>query len=280
MDDPKKRIRFCAPGVKIGDVPTCYTKAQLIVLAKIMKLSQSGNKSQLWHSIRNYMSDKCRYESCWMEKTNINSDEKSKMKKQFLPKRPQEWNSDIHTWLSNYDINAIMKLFEKQYPDFSYLGTVTSDCPIAYKCELSEFNMNKLFQNGITQAGIIYNLDTHTQSGSHWVALFIDLKRKPEISYFDSYGFPPPSLIKKFILVQQSSINSELHKGLFGGGHCKKQIKYIYNTKRHQRGHSECGVFSINYILEKLKGKKMSQISRVRISDEDMNILRRNLFRH
>ena len=29
----------------------------------------------------------------------------------------------------------------------------------------------------------------------------------------------------------------------------------IYNDKRHQFGHSECGIYSIHYLLQRLKGK-------------------------
>ena len=34
--------------------------------------------------------------------------------------------------------------------------------------------------------GVIFNLDKHDQSGSHWVAMFIDLENK-FFFYFDSF---------------------------------------------------------------------------------------------
>ena len=40
--------------------------------------------------------------------------------------------------------------------------------------------MSKIFQ-----IGIVFNLDKHDQEGSHWVSMFIDLKRDG-IYYFDS----------------------------------------------------------------------------------------------
>lgn len=294
MDGGTKRIRFCAPGIKVGpnDVPTCYTRKQLIILAREINnggggggerkklIKTSGSKAAIWQQIRDAMGDRCRYESCWMEKADLPYEMKVDMAKRFLPKRPKTWDANIHTWLSNFDIDAIMELYEEKHRDFSYLGTVTADCPVSYKCELSGFDMCDLYKKGITRAGIIYNLDTHEKGGSHWVAVFIDLKHGRELSYFDSYGMPPPPLIRKFLERQYRALNAAAARGEFGGRGGGPAVKYVVNKKRHQRGSSECGVFSINYILQKINGKKMSQISRVRITDAQMNLLRRNLFRH
>jgi len=52
----------------------------------------------------------------------------------------------------------------------------------------------------------------------------------------------------------------------------------IYNNKRHQYGNSECGVYSMNFILERLHGATMYDISNVAIPDSEMNHLRSLLY--
>ena len=43
----------------------------------------------------------------------------------------------------------------------------------------------------------VFNLDPSYKPGSHWVAVYIDRKGRPE--YFDSFGRPPPRKIKDFL---------------------------------------------------------------------------------
>ena len=46
--------------------------------------------------------------------------------------------------------------------------------------------------------GVVFNLDRHDQSGSHWVGLFVNIPKRV-ISYYDSTASPPPQYIKFFI---------------------------------------------------------------------------------
>jgi len=43
---------------------------------------------------------------------------------------------------------------------------------------LCNFSLQECIKNGHTKIGIIFNLDDHTKSGSHWVSLYIDVKGK------------------------------------------------------------------------------------------------------
>ena len=51
-------------------------------------------------------------------------------------------------------------------------------------------------QNSLPSA-YVFNLDPSYKPGSHWVAVYIDRKGRPE--YFDSFGRPPPREIKDFL---------------------------------------------------------------------------------
>ena len=46
-------------------------------------------------------------------------------------------------------------------------------------------------------ASMVVNLDTASEDGSHWVALFA--KSPSHVYYFDSYGMPPDGLLEKYM---------------------------------------------------------------------------------
>ena len=159
-----------------------------------------------------------------------------------------------------------MKQYEKVMDDFVFLGTVPSDCPTKISCELSKFDPEKMKKNGITKVGIVYNLDQSYQNGSHWVAIYMDLLNN-EINYYDSCANLPNKLIKQFIdnIAKKIEIKN-------------KEVHIIYNDKKHQFGNSECGMYSMNFLLERLYGTTMFDISQMTIKDEDMNRLRQFLY--
>ena len=51
---------------------------------------------------------------------------------------------------------------------------------------------------GKTKIGLVFNTDPHYKDGSHWIALFIDIKKK-FIYFFDSNGNFVPKRIEKFV---------------------------------------------------------------------------------
>ena len=93
------------------------------------------------------------------------------------------------------------------------------------------------------------------------------MSKNNEINYYDSYGSKSRALIEKFVgkIAKQYTLN-------------KLEPMVIYNDKRHQYGGSECGVYSMNFILERLHGTTMYEISKMDIPDEKMNYLRQLLY--
>ena len=97
--------------------------------------------------------------------------------------------------------------YEKKYKCFHFIGPspIDYDSKIAgNKCvweELCKFDLEKQIEKGKNKIGIIFNLDKHYQSGSHWVSLFVDLrdKKKPTIEYFNSSGNAPLSNFKNLM---------------------------------------------------------------------------------
>ena len=111
-------------------------------------------------------------------------------------------------------------------------------------------------------------MDKHDKDGSHWVALFINMKKR-EIYYLDSYGEKIPRQVKKFAKkVQKQSLK-------IGD---KKEYKLIENKRRHQFSESECGMYSLYFIIQMLKGTTFKKFTSKRIKDNYMMKLRKIYF--
>jgi hypothetical protein len=268
----------CAPSVKISSkCKSCFNKQDLLRIIKAYNNKNPKHKIpiknkgqiQLWNDLRKALSSSCNKEVCWMDQDFVNRDTKKNLIEKFKPKFPIEWKKNKNAWLSTTDINEVMIQYEKLYKNFSFFGPVPVDCPNGIHCELSSLDPISLHRkNNINLIGIIFNLDYHYQSGSHWVALVIDTVASPYyVDFFDSYGEKPHHLITKFM----DNMTTKLQKG--------GETIQIYNDKRHQFGHSECGIYSINYILERLKGKSPSELTKRIIKDSVMNEMRKYLYR-
>ena len=168
-----------------------------------------------------------------------------------------------------------MKQFEKKNPDFEFIGPspIDYDKHISYgECvweELCKFNLENYIKRRITKIGVVFNTDPHDQEGSHWVALFINIKRRG-IYYFDSYG----ERISKFINRYAKKVTKQ-------GQRLGIEFEFIKNKRRHQYKTSECGMYCIYFIIEMMKDKQTFQeFTQTLIPDDKMLKLRRQLFNY
>jgi hypothetical protein len=255
----------CSPANKSKD-NTCYSKDQLIKIAlslnqkKNAKISLKKTKNALWESIRKTLFPVCTTEWCWLD--HVDTDKEMK-EQTFRPEMPTEWVKNKYEWLSTTDIQEVMIQYEKKYENFRFFGPVPVDCPKDIYCELTDLDIQKLKSKGVDYIGVVFNLDRHDQSGSHWVALYINIP-KCLITYYDSTASEPPEYIKYFINMV----------GIKLGKHT-----YEYNKKRHQYGGSECGMYSMNFLIESLKGKTIKDFENKQITDREVNLLRSYLYR-
>jgi hypothetical protein len=256
-------------------VKTCFSKDSLIKIAKAYNKNYSNNKiiinnkskEYLWNELNKRLSKSCDDDKCWSKLKfvrKLGDDEINYYT--FKPDIPDDWKDDKYAWLSNYDIYYVMKQYEKIFDDFIFLGPVPSDCHETVNCELSKINIKRLESKGIGKIGIVFNHDVTSGGGTHWCASYIDLKNN-EINYFDSYGTMPIPRIKYFLI----KLGENFQK-------IKRDPTLVYNDKRFQYKKSECGMFSIYFILERLYGKTMKSITKSKMTDDDMNKLREYLF--
>lgn len=216
-------------------------------------------------------------EHCLLDHAPLDDAVKKDLRKQYLrPRQPKAWKDDPDMWLDNFNIMHVMKQYEVAYPWFKFIGVFPIDfsAPDPYvktekpKClynELCDLNLTNEYKDGTRGIGVIFNLDPHFKGGSHWVGLYINLKdiKEPKISYFDSYGYKTPSLIARLMRSFTLQIPT---------------CKLGYNARRFQYGNSECGMFSMYFIMCMMNDIPFDEFCKDAVNDEMMLELRQILF--
>jgi hypothetical protein len=285
----------CAPHKKYID-GSCFSLDSLKIIAEEYnkttnkKININTDKKILVNSLTNAFSKSCSTQTCWLT-TNILKYLKNKEihENTFRPLGP----STGYQWLSTTDINKVINQYENKYNDFIFLGALPNDFQEVDSLGLSNIDFNDFVDSGKTKLGMVINLDNHNQSGSHWVALYTDLK-KNQLYYFDSLGQKPKSTIKNFNnKILNYLLNKKYNKNL-KIENIIKDIKYKnknktknilnkfdirYNHIQHQFDNSECGVYSINFILRLAKGETFDHITKNITNDDEMNKCRKVYFR-
>ena len=148
---------------------------------------------------------KCNDDFCLLDTPIVKNIPDNSVLDEFRPAMPIEWKSNPTAWLSTIDINKVMKQYEKN-SDFVFLGAVPIDFDYDFgigTCvsnELCNLDVKNMVKNNKYRLGVVFNLDPHYMSGSHWTALFSDF-RTGGIYYFDSYGNEPPREVQ--VLMQR-----------------------------------------------------------------------------
>jgi hypothetical protein len=239
----------------------------------IPKVDNYKNKNKLWNNIDKKLRGTCTTEWCWIEQEFVRKVGNKELEAMFRPKMPRSWKKNKYEWLSSIDIESVMNQYEEKYSDFKFIGPVPIDFDYQYefgKCivnELCNIKIKNLNKNNISKVGIIFNLDPHNKPGSHWIAMYMDLNKKV-VYFFDSYGSSPPSEVQ--ILIERLQEQAE-ELGF--------ELKYDYSKIRHQYENSECGVYSIYFIIQLLEGKKtFESMQKTRIPDKVVNDKRNYFF--
>ncbi len=293
----------CAPNKKYED-GSCYSIESLKKIANEYnsqkknennKISISNNKKELLKQLTDRLSE-C--QSCWLRTELVKKMDDDEINNSLRPEGPAEKKG----WLSTTDINNVAEQYQEKYNDFIFLGAVPYDFMELDMLEINNLNLKKLDKDGKTQIGLVINLDEHNQDGSHWVALYSNLEKK-QIYFSDSVGDVPGKKIKWFInkladYMYTKDTNEKIHTGSIMKlinkiKNKESKQKYTsllhnklsnidirYNKNQHQFKNSECGVYSINFIVRLAGGESFDNITNNIIKDDKMNKCRETYFRN
>jgi hypothetical protein len=223
---------------------------------------KESDPTKIWWALKTRMD--CQKEDCWLD-TLFEPSMKEKIKRFiFAPKHPPEWKKNPTEWLTNFDIEKVMKQYEISNPEFKFIGPTTIDFdtrPESWggKCvleDLCNFDLARFIRAKRTKIGIVLNLDKHYQGGSHWVSLYIDVDNKI-IFFFDSADNPIPLEVYKKTIKSDGGgmkplVNRIIEQGEKQGIHFKF---YTNQGNQHQKSNTECGVYSLFFLITMLTGK-------------------------
>lgn len=259
----RKKIN-CAPVVEGKSIHenTCFTPEIMIQLKAAYNNKfpddriQSEQPNEIWKILHDKINQKTcnkKTEICWIDTLIPHKKMREKMKDLFFrPEQPKEWTDNPDEWLSNYDIFEVAKQYEEVYPSFKMISPTSIDFDdkrknepeMCVSTELCNFSLANWMKKGKDKFGIVFNLDKHYEPGSHWVTLWVDVPEKV-IVFFDSAGNGLPEEVDTLIqrIVKQ--------------GNSFKMEFQIYNNGRHahQSGNTECGMYSLFFIITMLTGK-------------------------
>ena len=226
-------------------------------------------------------------EVCWIDISFIKKLRDFDISKNtFLP----EMENGLFTWLNTTNIDEVMEQYMTIHPEFEFLGGLPVDFDNLPFTGVPTLNFDNLYDKGKTKIGMIINTDPRDRPGQHWTALYADLE-KSQIYFFDSYGVQPDDRIRGFINRTATWCNTKHNHGKVqeekckmmtkNGGSCKYEriMNIDFNRNRHQYKDSECGVYSLFFILKMLEGNKFEDIVSDKIPDQQMTDLRDKLFR-
>ena len=288
----------CAPHLTFED-GSCMTVDILVHLANayneefadnkidlnptsIDKTNKKQFKRYLVNEFKTRYNQKCTSQRCWTQQafikrlsTAIQEELKTKT---FREKGPAHGTA----WLSNEDIDKCLFQYENKYDDFKFLHAVGRDFQEYNKGMFAQSDdfYKELIKKRNLRLGIIYNTDKYGNGGEHWNATFVNFK-EGEISFFDSFGSSPNKEVQNHINQFARIIKDICSKphNYNSSEHIKCNIiKKNINTEQHQQENSECGVYSINFIIRMLRGDSFEEISKSKISDKHINQCRRVYF--
>ena len=268
----KKQRMNCSPVVddlKIKD--SCYTPKILITIRDAYNKDHpsaedhiaESDPEKLW-AILNARFVQCKKEDCWLNQIKDAQLRKRIDRYIFAPDKPYEWRKNPNEWLSNYDIMNVLEQYEEKYKHFEFIGPtpidfdkVQSGNTCVYN-DLCRFKLSEQIAAGKTKIAIVFNLSPHTSSGSHWVSMFIDTKERV-IFFFDSAGDKIPKEVKALVDRIQAELQSP-HLGAKSesphlGAKGRPYTFYENHPHEHQFGNTECGVYSLFFIITMLTGR-------------------------
>ena len=182
--------------------------------------------------------------------------------------------------LSNHNIDDRLSLAAKHDDNkFMNLGFSMIDFNdgLGYSTKLAIPDIFAIINNNPDKKffGSVINHDHSSGGGTHWVVvLIVHEPRKIILEYFNSSGTPPPSRIIRWANMFKTSAPSKLA--------APKPVEYVQVLDRamqHMSDVTECGVYSLYYILSRINGSHRDDFRNAKRTQKDMRTYRLYLFR-
>jgi hypothetical protein len=251
----------------------------------VKPIATTSKKATLVRALNSRLKGVCANndEVCWVQqpfvRENAPTPKKKDIMNSFKPRKPSEWLQNKNAWLTNYDISNVVQQYEEANPKFKFMGVFpidfalpanTSKCISPSICDLNIAQLQKR-HNDVTQLGFVFNTDPHDKGGRHWIAMFVGLDANAAnygVYFYDSVAEPPPKEVRVYM--------DMLHKQLPVSS---KRPSIAYNKDRRQYRGTECGVFSMLFLIRMQGGEPFTDVCATMGDDNALEKYRDLFFR-
>jgi hypothetical protein len=277
--------------IKRGGVPEIHTMEPCECADGVVKQNGSCLSLDLQREIykvkklEDFMGEfKCTSESCVLsaiQGKNILPPDTHRVvleekKTKFLPPPPPSESS----LLSNINIDARLTLAANHRDhsllnlgfsmvDFNDGGHYATNLTIPRIFDIINNNPDK------TYLASVLNHDVSSGGGTHWVViLIVQEARKIILEYFNSSGSAAPSRVSRWAIMFRDLAPKHLNVA--------KPVEYVQVLDRamqHMSDITECGVYSLYYILARINGAHRDDFKNAKRTQKDMRKYRSFLFR-
>lgn len=289
----RKRIKthykkkHCSP--KQNDLDfSCLSSDSLKILAKALnKEVRTSNPidykrmddQTLYLVICDTMKDnyQCGSEACWIQAQGLMralpKQESQYIQEHFRSMMPKTLSKDVKEWISNQEIDKMLRQYHKERVGFYYYDAAPIDF---HKCSVSDIcsiNLKEHLDNKEHQLGFVFNTDDSDGPGQHWIAYYVDLMSKnfdqPGIYFFDSFGSKPMKQVRDLtekLKQQGSSLGIE--------------FLVTHNPHSFQKNTFSCGFYCMHFLEHMILGNQFDDYLQSWPNDKQMIQYRNRCFIH
>ena len=203
--------------------------------------------------------------------------------------------------LSNRHIEGVLDQLAREFPDFLHVPFQMIDF-LERRTELARLDVVDALRRGYRRFGCVLNTDESSGHGKHWFCLFLDFSRLSDadlegclarrhgaqaqdalerlvrwtpactLEYFNSSGNPARPQVERWCRAQEHALRTRELPGL-------NLWALQASDLRHQWSHTECGVYALFYIWQRLQGRPFTDFAEIWVTDAQMIHARASFFR-
>jgi hypothetical protein len=229
----------------------------------------------------------CTSEECILTNSSFVKNNITDIIKESLDRIKPHGPANSTELLNNDNIDNILKRLTKIHKDFYHMhfqmidfagekdnngGWITKKGILINPTQLGNIDISKdVLAKGFKTFGVVMNTDYRTGGGIHWFSLFCDLRTKPyTIEYFNSSGNKPVIQIQDWLIKTEENLKSLGHKA---------NIVILSGMVHQKDSETECGLYSIYYIWNRINSIPSTNFQDKRIPDSMMYKFRKICFK-
>lgn len=275
------------------DIPGNVCSTKPVVQAMATHLKKEGVDTTMLKTAQDVVNTikddlQCSTEECVLKNPKFVKEEIRGIIKDSLDRIKPIGPANTTALLNNENIDEVLRKLTKQHKDFYHMnfqmidfaGEKTSQGNWKVEkgmtinpTELGTINMaTNVIQKGYKTFGVVMNTDKRTNGGIHWFSLFCDFRTNPcTIEYFNSSGNKPMKQIQEWLIKTEQEINES--------GVCKATVVVLSGLIHQKDSETECGLYSIYYIWNRLNKIPALNFQEKRIPDSMMIDFRKRVFK-